>query len=132
MYTSSGLYVLLYACGVCIFTPLTIFVPPPTLKREIALFLPFSEGSFSKYPLKSFTLRLRLPLSRHTSFQHDLWVASKDTRANQSSPFLVTCTNSFMEQDKIDFSYFGQLRTQASVKADNELNALRRGCQFMN
>lgn len=124
---------LLYACGVCIFTLLTIFVPPPTLKRDIALFLPFGEGSFSKYALKSFTLRLRLPLSQHTSFQHDLWVASKDMRANQPSPpFLVTCTNSFMEQDKIDFSYFGQLRTQASVKADNELNALRRGCQFTN
>lgn len=89
---------------------------------DIALFLPFSEGSFSKLPVKSFTLRLQLPLSQHTSFQHDLWVAPKDTQMglHQSFPpsFLVICTNGFMEWDEQDF-YFRQPRTQASVKTDN-------------
>lgn len=81
LHTSSGWNMsLCVLCHMYVHT-LTILLLPPALKPEIALFLPFAEGSFSQHLFKSFSPRLPLPLSQYTSFQHDLWVASKDARA---------------------------------------------------
>lgn len=77
-------------CSVCvIFTPLSIFSPPPFLTRGFVLLLLLGEGLFSHSSVfKPSTPRQQLPLPPHTSLQHDLWVASKGSRVGLLQPFV--------------------------------------------
>ena len=102
---ASGLCMLLYVCAALLFTPFTIFSLPPSHPQtgDCCGFALQWRLIFKAPPEAS----LKSPLSEHTSFQHDLWVASNDTRVGLRwplpPPLPVTCTHGFTEWGELDF-----------------------------